>query len=66
MATSVDKDSVRQAYDLVRDDKTDTNWAVFKYDGNRIVTANTGTDYNEFVASFNGDHFLRILLSKKP
>ena len=54
MATSIDKESVRQAYDLVRDDKSDTNWAVFKYEGNRIVVSGTGIDYNEFLSAFNG------------
>ncbi len=54
MATSIDKESVRQAYDLVRDDKSETNWAIFKYEGNRIVVSGTGVDYNEFLTGFNG------------
>jgi hypothetical protein len=54
MATSLDKETVRQAYDQVRDDKSETNWAVFKYDGNTITVAGTGVDYEEFVSSFTG------------
>ncbi len=57
MATVCDKEAVRQAYDQVRDDKTETNWAVFKYEGNTITVANTGVDYDEFLNSFNGEHF---------
>ncbi len=54
MATVCDKESVRQAYDQVRDDKSETNWAVFKYDGNTITLASTGVDYDEFLATFIG------------
>ena len=54
MATIIDKEAIRQAYDLVRDDKSDTNWAVFKYDGNKIVVQSTGVEYDEFSSSFSG------------
>ena len=57
MATTVDKESVRQAYDLVRDDKSDTNWAVFNYDGNKIVMKSTGVEFQEFVSQFDGKMF---------
>ncbi|XP_074534154.1 coactosin-like protein [Halichoeres trimaculatus] len=48
MSTSVDKDACREAYNQVRDDNTDINWAAFKYDGHLIVPAGQGTDYEEF------------------
>lgn len=57
MATSCDKESVRQAYESVRDDKTEVNWAVLKYDGNKIVVASTGSDYHEFLSNFNSTFF---------
>lgn len=53
MATTCDKESVRQAYESVRDDKTEVNWAVLKYEGNRIEVASTGSDYQEFLSNFN-------------
>jgi hypothetical protein len=58
MATTVDKESIRQAYDMVRDDKSDTNWAVFNYDGNKIVVKNTGVEFQEFASQFNGKKFI--------
>ena len=57
MATTLDKEAVREAYDLVRDDKTETNWAVFDYDGNKIKVKNTGVEFQEFVSQFNGKSF---------
>ncbi|KAJ7997757.1 hypothetical protein DPEC_G00215440 [Dallia pectoralis] len=48
MATRIDKEACRDAYNLVRDDNTETNWAAFKYEGNVIVPAGHGTDYEEF------------------
>ncbi len=54
MATSIDKESVREAYNKIRDDSSEENWAVFKYDGNRIVMSATGVDYAEFLSLFDG------------
>ncbi|XP_028285970.1 coactosin-like protein [Parambassis ranga] len=48
MATQIDKEACREAYNQVRDDNTDTNWAAFKYEGSRIVAAGQGTDYEDF------------------
>ncbi|KAI4903305.1 hypothetical protein NFI96_031857 [Prochilodus magdalenae] len=48
MATRIDKEACREAYNLVRDDTTDINWAAFKYDGPTIVPAGHGTDYGDF------------------
>ena len=54
MATSCDKEAIREAYNSVRDDKTETNWAIFKYEGNLITVSSTGADYEEFLSSFDG------------
>ncbi|XP_019961155.1 coactosin-like protein [Paralichthys olivaceus] len=48
MSTQIDKEAVREAYNDVRDDNTDTNWAAFKYEGVMIVPAGQGTDYEDF------------------
>ncbi|KAG7522917.1 coactosin [Solea senegalensis] len=48
MESQIDKDGCRVAYEDVRDDNTDSNWAVFKYEGSTIVPAGQGTDYEEF------------------
>ncbi|CAF0775232.1 unnamed protein product [Brachionus calyciflorus] len=58
MATTCDKEGIRQAYESVRDDKTEVNWAVFKYDGNKIEVANTGVDYQEFLSHFDDNERL--------
>lgn len=49
MATQIDKEACREAYNEVRDDNTETSWAVFKYDGVMIVPGGQGTDYGEFM-----------------
>ncbi|XP_004069874.1 coactosin-like protein [Oryzias latipes] len=48
MATQIDKEACREAYNDVRDDSTETNWAAFKYEGSTIVPAGQGTDYEDF------------------
>ncbi|XP_029290117.1 coactosin-like protein [Cottoperca gobio] len=48
MATQIDKEACREAYNQVRDDNTDTNWAVFKYEGSMILPGGQGTDYEDF------------------
>lgn len=65
MATQVDRENVQQAYEDVRDDNTETNWLVLKYDGNMIVLDSIGTDYEEFISKFDDSErafaFLRLL-----
>ncbi|XP_077452623.1 coactosin-like protein [Stigmatopora argus] len=65
MATQIDKEGCREAYNQVRDDNTDTNWAVFKYQGSTIVPADQGTDYEEFKKMCRDDArlfcFLRVM-----
>ncbi|KAM8751700.1 coactosin-like protein [Sparus aurata] len=48
MATQIDKEACREAYNQVRDDNTDINWTAFKYEGSRIVPAGQGADYEDF------------------
>lgn len=64
MATRIDKEACREAYNLVRDDNTDINWAAFKYDGANIVPSGHGTDYAEFKSQCTDDSrlfgFVRI------
>ncbi|XP_017321051.1 coactosin-like protein [Ictalurus punctatus] len=55
MATRIDKEACRDAYNLVRDDNTDISWASFKYDGPTIVPAGHGTDYEEFKSQCTDD-----------
>ncbi|XP_049817415.1 coactosin-like protein isoform X2 [Aethina tumida] len=52
MSTSMDLDSVRAAYDDVRSDNSETQWAVFKFDGPRIVCSATGSDFEKFKDQF--------------
>ncbi|XP_069113829.1 coactosin-like protein [Argopecten irradians] len=60
----MDKNAAYEAYEDVRSDSSETNWAVLKYDGNKIVLDSTGEDYTEFVDKFSDDDrgfgFLRI------
>ncbi|XP_061577277.1 coactosin-like protein [Cololabis saira] len=48
MATQIDKEACREAYNDVRDDATETSWAAFKYEGSKILPAGQGTDYEDF------------------
>jgi len=56
MSTAVDKDAIRGAYDDVRSDTSDTEWAVFKFDqNNRLGVTATGKDFPDFKAHFGND-----------
>uniref|UniRef100_A0A8V0XP83 Coactosin-like protein n=1 Tax=Gallus gallus TaxID=9031 RepID=A0A8V0XP83_CHICK len=48
MATKIDKEACREAYNLVRDDATEVNWVTFKYNGSTIVPGDQGVDYETF------------------
>ncbi|KAI3371746.1 hypothetical protein L3Q82_024301 [Scortum barcoo] len=65
MATQIDKEACREAYNQVRDDNTDINWAAFKYEGSMIVAAGQGTDYEDFKRMCTDDArlfgFVRIM-----
>lgn len=53
--TSVDREGIRNAYTEVRDDKTECNWAVFKYEGSQIIVAGKGQTFDDFKAQFGDD-----------
>jgi len=56
MSTAVDKDAIRRAYDDVRSDTTETEWAVFKFDeNNRLGVTATGSDFTGFKSYFGTD-----------
>ncbi|KTG40151.1 hypothetical protein cypCar_00012317 [Cyprinus carpio] len=64
MATRIDKEACREAYNLVRDDTSDICWASFQYDGSTIVPAGHGSEYEEFKSQCTDDNrlfgFVRI------
>jgi hypothetical protein len=56
MSTAVDKDAIRQAYDDVRSDTKETEWAVFKFDqSNRLGVTATGKEFGDFKTHFEAD-----------
>lgn len=54
-ATSLDKDAIREVYEDVRSDLTDTDWAVFKFDGAQIFCGGKGNGFDDFKAHFSDD-----------
>ena len=48
-------DEIRAAYEDVRSDESETNWAVFKYDGKLIGHAGSGVEYQEFLDQCGDD-----------
>ncbi|XP_033755652.1 coactosin-like protein [Pecten maximus] len=60
----MDKSAAYDVYNDVRNDKSETNWTVLKYEGNQIVVDSSGEDYGEFLNKFSDDErgfaFLRI------
>ncbi|XP_045618649.1 coactosin-like protein isoform X3 [Procambarus clarkii] len=53
--TQVDRDGLRDAYSDVRDDKSECNWAVFKYDGSQVIVSAKGQTFDDFKAQFGDD-----------
>nr|XP_035137518.1 coactosin-like protein isoform X1 [Callithrix jacchus] len=49
MATKIDKEACRAAYNLVRDDGSAVIWVTFKYDGSTIVPGEQGAEYQHFI-----------------
>ncbi|KAG8190850.1 hypothetical protein JTE90_028345 [Oedothorax gibbosus] len=47
MASNVDKDGLRDAYQDVRADTSDTNWALFRYKGAQIIHDQSGENLEE-------------------
>lgn len=52
LPTSLDKEAIREAYEDIRSNLTDNEWAVFKFDGLKIVCSAKGTGFDEFCAEF--------------
>lgn len=52
LPTSLDKEAIREAYEDIRSNLTDNEWAVFKFDGLKIVCAAKGLGFDEFCAEF--------------
>ncbi|XP_077888884.1 coactosin-like protein isoform X1 [Ictidomys tridecemlineatus] len=49
MATKIDKEACRAAYNLVRDDNSAVIWVTFKYEGSTIVPGEQGAEYQHFI-----------------
>ncbi|XP_045455672.1 coactosin-like protein [Melitaea cinxia] len=55
MTTGLDRDTIRAAYEDVRSDNSPTEWAVFKFEGARIICSARGSDFSEFRTQFSDD-----------
>ncbi|XP_042823995.1 coactosin-like protein isoform X1 [Panthera tigris] len=55
MATKIDKEACRAAYNLVRDDCSAVIWVTFKYDGSTIVPGEQGAQYQDFIQQCTDD-----------
>uniref|UniRef100_A0A7N5KJ91 Coactosin-like protein n=1 Tax=Ailuropoda melanoleuca TaxID=9646 RepID=A0A7N5KJ91_AILME len=55
MATKIDKEACREAYNLVRDDGSAVIWVTFKYDGSTIVPGEQGAEYQDFIQECTDD-----------
>jgi Cofilin/tropomyosin-type actin-binding protein len=53
MATSLDKELIREAYEDVRSNLTPTEWAIFKFESTEIICAAKGIGFDEFRANFS-------------
>jgi hypothetical protein len=51
----MDRESVREAYEEVRNNLCDTEWAVFKFDSTEIICAAKGIGFQEFQEQFMDD-----------
>jgi len=64
MSTTIDKDPIREAYDDVRSDSTETSWLILNYDNQHIGLLSVGSSYDEFKSLFTDDErlygFIRI------
>ncbi|XP_070495693.1 coactosin-like protein [Chironomus tepperi] len=55
MVTSMDRETIREAYEDVRSNLTDTEWAVFKFESSEIVCAAKGIGFEDFQQQFMDD-----------
>lgn len=60
-----DKNGVREAYFDVRNDDSETNWVVLRYEGKDIVLDSTGAEYCDFQSKFQdmdrGYGYIRLI-----
>ncbi|XP_054275332.1 coactosin-like protein [Macrosteles quadrilineatus] len=52
LSTQIDSEAIQKAYNEVRDDTSETNWLVLKYNGERIVCSGKGTSFERFKDEF--------------
>jgi len=52
MATSMDKELIREAYEDVRSNLTDTEWAIFKFESTEIICSARGMGFDDFQQQF--------------
>ncbi|KAJ9586399.1 hypothetical protein L9F63_019951, partial [Diploptera punctata] len=55
LPTSIDRDKIKAAYEDVRSDNSETEWAVFKFEGNHIVCSAKGKEFEKFREQFGND-----------
>lgn len=55
MATSVDKDAIKEAYNEVMADKNGVEWAAFTFTDNKLGVTATGEDFDSFKTHFGPD-----------
>lgn len=55
MATDMNKDAMLEVYNDVRQDSTETTWALFTYDGNAVDVGGQGVAYEELVERLTED-----------
>lgn len=55
MVTSMDRENIREAYEEVRNNLCDTEWAVFKFDSTEIICAAKGIGFDDFHQQFMDD-----------
>jgi len=56
MATSLDKEGIRDAYTSVMSDNNGIEWAAFKFDEqNQLVVSGTGEEFSQFKSQFGPD-----------
>lgn len=66
----IQKEPLQDAYEDVRNDGTETNWATARYDGDVIVYDDRGSEFDDLLAKFNDDErlfgFLRMTTGEEP
>lgn len=51
----MDREIIREAYEDVRSNLTDTEWAIFKFDSTEIICAGKGVGFADFKSQFADD-----------